>query len=265
MKKTIPLIGLLGLIWLLLCSHEFWITASEFRILPGDRVQISLWVGENFTGDPWEGRANRITKLIDSHGKYQQNLIDSIHGKGVDSIYFSLKEKGTHCISLATDFKFIELEAEKFNAYLEEDGLETAIAVRRERRETNKPGRERYCRNAKTLIQAGAFPGDFYSDATGLTCEIIPLVNPYTINENDSITYELRFENKPLGNVLIRHWNKPTANDQHLIAVKRTSPTGLVTFEKKPGETLISAVYMRECPDKSIADWESYWTGITFR
>lgn len=265
MKHVTLLTFLLLFSWLLLCSHEFWISPSGFRINPGERIRFSLWVGENFTGEVWEAGASRITRFGDVYGEEgERNLLDSIYNDRLDSIYVRFEEPGTHEVVLATNFKFISLEADKFNAYLAEDGLDDIIAIRHQRGETGKPSRERYCRNAKTLIQVGPSSSLGTVRPVGLPCELIPMDNPYRVSKGDSIAFEIRFHGRPLAGVLVRHWNKPAANNQHLIATARSDANGRVVFVRQTGETLVSAVYMRPCPDPLAADWESYWASVTF-
>ena len=63
---------------------------------------------------------------------------------------------GLHVIGYHSKHSSVTLEAPKFEAYLKEEGLERVSALRRERGESGKPGREIFSRCAKALVLGGA-------------------------------------------------------------------------------------------------------------
>ena len=73
----------------------------------------------------------------------------------------------------------IELASDKFNEYLKEDGLESAIQYRQKNGENNKVGKEYYQRSVKTVIQVGNEITDACLEPTGLPLDIILFENPY--------------------------------------------------------------------------------------
>jgi uncharacterized GH25 family protein len=263
-QQSLRRFAALPLLWILLCSHEFWMAPARYRVAPGESVRVALWVGENFEGEPWEAGSSRVARLADRSGGREQNLLGLLKNDRLDSLFVPFERAGTHPLVLATTFKFIELEAEKFNAYLEEDGLDVAQQTRQQRGETQKPGRERYCRNAKTLVQVGDKTTRCPLRRAGLPLEITPLQNPYRLAPGARIVYEIRFAGKPLAGLKVRHWNKPGLGGNNLVEMKQSDALGRVEFDLKAGETLISTVHMRECPDRAAADWESYWGSLTF-
>src|SRR5207249_7443329 len=60
----------------------------------------------------------------------------------------------------SSDLRSIELEPEKFESYLKDEGLERVVKIRSDRKETLKPGREVFSRCAKTLLKVGAGAAD---------------------------------------------------------------------------------------------------------
>ena len=67
----------------------------------------------------------------------------------------SAKRAGQHLLILQRDWAHIELEAEKFDNYLEHEGLEGILKLRREAGEDKSVGKERYRRYIKSLLKVG--------------------------------------------------------------------------------------------------------------
>jgi CRISPR/Cas system CMR-associated protein Cmr3 (group 5 of RAMP superfamily) len=83
-------------------------------------------VGENFKGENWSGNKDKVQQLF--HYTPSDNVVDvssklSSASKG-DSLQLPLQEEGTHMVVFNSTNSFISLEADKFNEYLKEDGLE---------------------------------------------------------------------------------------------------------------------------------------------
>ena len=92
----------------------------------------------------------------------------------------------------------MELKAEKFNKYVEEEGIEY-IRVERERRgESNSPALENFIRCAKALIQTGSASGNVYREKLGYTLELIPQSDPYQLTKGEALEFELLFRDKPI-------------------------------------------------------------------
>ena len=106
-------------------------------------------------------------------------IINIITKRPTDFAQISLAGPGTHLIALESYQQPISLKAEKFNAYIKEDGLTQAIDYRTQNKATGTPGREIYSRRAKVLLQVGDAPSDQVLRPIGQTLEIVPLRNPY--------------------------------------------------------------------------------------
>ncbi|MFX4462403.1 hypothetical protein ABTA61_19380, partial [Acinetobacter baumannii] len=63
---------------------------------------------------------------------------------------------------------FISLDPKKFNAYLEEDGLQYIKAERKKYNEENKNSNEYYQRSVKTILQVGNTLTDACTKPTSL-------------------------------------------------------------------------------------------------
>ena len=86
-------------------------------------------VGENFMGEPWDLKVHKVEKLDLHHGADVKSLLDSIKDDPKNNLSITLEEEGTHLLSLQSNNAFSELEAEKFNEYLKEDGLDDVLSI----------------------------------------------------------------------------------------------------------------------------------------
>ena len=162
-------------------AHEFWLQPKKFRYNVGEEVKIDFFVGENFTGEYWDLTKHKAEtmQVISAYGK--KDLKTTVKPTKGNNLTYKLANEGTHLFSMTSNQAYIELDAKKFNEYLEEDGIDDILALRKKNNELEKPSRENYSRYAKLLVQSGNKPDDVYKRKLNLKVEIIPLANPYTL------------------------------------------------------------------------------------
>jgi uncharacterized GH25 family protein len=268
-KKGLLFIGVLLAITCL--AHEFWLLPNKFIYQLGETANIRFNVGEHFKGDNWTGNKTRINSLvlITPSGSLQDLAQKLSENKG-DSLQLALNEPGTHMVLFNSKNSFIKLEAKKFNDYLQEDGLQTAIKYRKEHGEYSLAGTEYYQRSVKTLVQCGIRPddGSYCTKKTNLPLDIVPATNPYKpqiegsyINHNR--TYHVYFKQQPIPNIKVRYWCK-TLDGKLITKEKTTNKRGAVSFNQETGETMISCVHMERIVDDATPEWQSYWGSLTF-
>ena len=154
MKKSYLLLSLWA-VSAILYAHEFWFLPQKWFVEVGQPVLVQVRVGENFTGEPWEAGASRVTWFFTVLKKMETNRLQTLQKSGLYSLMVRFDQPGTHLVALATSRKFIELEATKFDAYLQEDGLEHVRRLRSQAGKSNQSGREMYFREAASLVQVG--------------------------------------------------------------------------------------------------------------
>src|SRR5688572_31173094 len=143
-------------------AHEFWLRPKKFKYAVGEEVKIDFVVGENFTGDFWDMSKHRVEKLelITAYGK--KDLTKSVKPTKGTNLTYKVASQGTQLITIQSNKAFIDLDAEKFNAYLAEDGLEDIIQLRKDRNETGSGAKEHYQRFCKLLLQSGTTIDEVY-------------------------------------------------------------------------------------------------------
>jgi len=264
MKKTISILLISTLAVAVALAHEFWLLPSAWFVQPGQLVQIRVRVGEGFTGERWEGSVKRIVRFASRLGDQETDRLADLKKSGLDSLEVSFAQNGSHLVLLTTNLSsYHEMEAEKFEDYLVEDGLEHVRAVRRKRGETGKIGRERYRREAATLIQVGDMPSPVAFDKTGFDLQIRPEKNPLLADAQKEMAFQIRFMGKKLAGALIRHW-RVDATGKAIVQMKITDHKGKVRFQLSPGEQMVSVVHMYPHPLPAEADWQSVWGNLTF-
>jgi len=262
MKKILSLFLLLFFSFLL-SAHEFWLEPEKFIYEPGDPINIRFLVGENFEGENWSGNSLKVNQLNFYSKDYTDDLSSEISDEKGDSIQISLYDEGTAMLTFNSNNSFINLDAEKFNEYLKEDGLQTAIDYRREHNESDSAGKEFFQRSVKTILQIGEVKDNTSSKKTNLPLDIIPLQNPYDLKENDSLTVKILFKKTPLKNAHIKAWNRI---DNHTTFTDYTSDEkGEIHLPvNQKGKWMISTVKMVRLNNNKEADWQSYWGSLTW-
>ncbi|MCS7210179.1 MAG: DUF4198 domain-containing protein [Chloroherpetonaceae bacterium] len=246
-----------------LYAHEFWLRPAKFRLKQGERTTLSLLVGENFTGEAWKFGQSTAIAFLQCHRSATETLVPVIKDGVAAPIELSFKYDGTYLIGLHTSPKFIELDAEKFAAYLKEEGLTDILALRSQKGDVKKPARELYRRCAKTLIQVGHLSDETASKELGFPLEIIPEHNPYLLQAGDAMRFRVVFNAKPLSRAQIKVWHR--RGSKVTTTTLHTDELGCASFAIVPdGEWMISLVKMIEATDTAKADYESFWASLTF-
>jgi uncharacterized GH25 family protein len=244
-------------------AHDYWLVPDTFFVKPGAAAALHLHVGDDFVSEkerPFQKKPTLRFDLV--RGKETVDLLPLGVEDKTPVATIKLKGTGTYLVRMDRAPQKIELEAEKFNKYLAEEGLDAILEQRRKLGEDKKPGRERYSRCLKALVQCGdlrdAAPG-----AVGQKLEIVPLANPYTLKAGETLKVRVEFDGKPLAGAQVFAHRR--AGEKVTTRTVQTTADGEAAFKLDgAGEYLIRLVHMRRCADKDGVDWESYWAALTF-
>jgi uncharacterized GH25 family protein len=241
-----------------LSAHDFWLEPSTFTPAPDQIVAVRLLVGQKFRGEPIPRSAALIERFV-AVGPSGETAVPGREG-GDPAGLVRAAAPGLTIVGYASRNSSVSLEAEKFEKYLVEEGLERVSAARRSRGETGKPARENFARCAKALLAVGG--GDGADRALGFRLELIAEKSPYASPPPDALPVRLLFEGKPLAGALVTAfpYDAPEAARS-----ARTDASGRATVDvSRRGQWLIKAVHMipSATPD---ADWQSLWASLTFR
>ncbi|HEX2546892.1 MAG TPA: DUF4198 domain-containing protein [Ramlibacter sp.] len=242
-------------------AHEFWMLPGSFHLPTAAATTLSLAVGEDFIGEPVAFAPALIAGLrrVSAEGTEELDA-RSAGGALGPRILVRLPRAGTHLFALETQPIENELPAADFNEYLREEGLHAVRQARAAAGTSELPGRERYRRNIKTLVQVGGQSDEAWKTRVGQRLEIVPAADPLQISAPASLTLQLLFDAQPLAGALVKLWH-----GTGVVAERVTDASGHVTVPiTRPGRWMASVVHMLPAPAGSNFDWDSYWGSLTF-
>lgn len=245
-------------------AHEFWMLPQQFQLPAAAAVPLTLAVGENFNGDPVPFSRPLVARLRRHAAGGSVDLLDTLPEDGDRrALPLRLPLPGTHLVELTTHPSEITLSADKFHAYLHEEGLDHVIALRERAGTAAKPGRERYRRTIKTLVQVGQTYDQSFATRTGQRLELVPAAHPGLRGAGEDLGFQLLFDGRALPGALVKFWHQ--RKGQTLVVRTRTDGRGQVVVTPPwPGTWMASAVHMVPASDSPAHDWDSYWANFTF-
>jgi uncharacterized GH25 family protein len=242
-------------------AHDFWIQPATFRPGVPSPLALGLRVGDDFPrGQGYRRNPQHIVRFVIVGPGGSQPVL-GVDGRDPAGLV-RITEPGIYVVGYESTATVLELAADRFEAYLREEGLEHVLRHRVERGETNRPGREAFARCAKTLVLAGTAAPAGYDRALGFILELIPEQNPYGLQAGEELAVRLLYRGAPLGGgrVVARH-----AADSAATVEARTDPQGQARLRLgRPGVWLLRSLHMVPAPQAARAEWESFWASLTF-
>jgi len=276
MSRRFLIVALLAYAASAALAHEVWLEAPRFRLQPDDTVHVRAFVGANFVGEPWTNKAAKVYHLMrfgpapaDTTNLTPKNVAETDTFRTA----FTFARPGTHLVLLQSTSSFIELPADKFTAYLREEGLDYALKLRQENEETTKPGREVYSRCVKTLLQVGdpalmpLAADSACRHAYGLPLELVPEQNPYRLAADKALTVRVLRNGRPAFGAAVQVWQRQPGGLPTTHYTTRANQNGRILLRLSgPGPYLLATVDMRPAPARlrERADWQSVWASLTF-
>ena len=243
----------------LAAAHEFWLWPSPFSFPAGGTTTLGMYVGEHFDGEQ--------IAVSPSHAAGLRAHAAGARGGQVaaqpapPSLKMTFTQPGTHIVAFDSAPSLLTLSADKFHAYLHEEGLDAIIGQREREGSAEKPGRERYRRHTKALLKVGHADSAF-GQRTGQRLEILPLADPLSASPGMTIGFRVLFDDKPLPGMLVKAWHRKGA--QTLVIRARSDADGQARFTLPyAGPWMVSTVHMIAAGAEE-ADWDSFWGNLTF-
>jgi len=245
-------------------GHDFWMEARPWMAAPGGAVEFRLYLGEVLQVEEerpfaapglqrWlllgGGRTNDLRLL--ARGGIEPPTCVPLAAPGT---YLAVQERGPFHVTL---------EPAEFEKYLVEEGLEAVRDQRRAAGLADRPGRERYRRHLKAILQAGDAADDAATQPVGQRLEIVPLTPPARLRTGDRLAARVLWEGRPLAGVLVTLGQRP--GDTVTRDAARSDARGEVAFTvRERGLSILRGVHMQPATDTADADWDSFWAAVTF-
>jgi uncharacterized GH25 family protein len=250
-------------------AHDFWVQPDRFDHPPGALVTMTLQVGHGEDRQRSRIPRSRITRFaaIGPDGEETDLRAALDLGGSASDGAFRLSGEGAHMLVLETDSRAqSRLPADRFNRYLEEEGLTPAIELRRRTGRTDAEGTEIYGRRAKSIVLIGSPVPEAQVNITrpvGLTLEIVPEASPYTLPRASPLPVRVYYEGAPLTGALVKLTN--LEDDAAPIAAQRTDGSGRTAFAiPRTGSWLLSVVWTRPLPPGNGTDFETVFSSLSF-
>jgi uncharacterized GH25 family protein len=250
-------------------AHDFWVQPDAFRVAPGDTVPFSLQVGHGTERERSAMPLRRIVRFdATGPGARRVDLRKRLQiGGATGDATAAFAKSGLYVVALATDDTAISrLPADKFNAYLKEEGLTPAVTLRKRLGSTQAEGVERYGRRTKTLVQVGTPDAKAQAHAlrpVGLSLELVPEANPYAVPRAARLPVRVYYQGRPLAGAQVKRIDLD--NDALPAQVLRTDAAGRVTFAMPTrGRWLLAVAWTRPLVGNKQADFETVFSSLSF-
>jgi uncharacterized GH25 family protein len=248
-------------------AHDMWLQPRSFGQPDSGPSAVAFQVGHGADRQRWAVAIDRVAVLrsIGPRGVVNQKGVLKPGGLAQD-VQFSLLGAGTHILVLQSLHAQSDLPAARFNDYLKQEGLTSAVVARAKAGSAMTPGREIYSRRAKALIQVGS-PTEaaqvHVTQPVGLSLEIVPEVNPYGLRAAAALPIRVIFEGRPLSGALVKLTNlefdsRPA--ESHL-----TDGKGRAVFQApRNGVWLLNVVWTKPISGNRRAEFETTFSSLTF-
>lgn len=263
--KAVSAIIAITFITLTAAAHDLWMEPETFFVRPGSKTAIYMYLGEglgNREEKPYLQHKTDSFEVLSRFGVFDLRTLAERDAGPI--LRFAGDTEGTYLFSMVRNATLIEIDADKFEAYLREEGLEEIIAERKRLGESDMPGRERYSRYLKTILQVGTELDASPKKQTNARLEILPQDNPYAKRVGDRAKFQVLFAGRPLRNkaVFVDRRTGGQSDSQKLV----TDSDGTVVLKlDAKGTWLIRLVHMQRCERMcKDVDWESFWATLSF-
>ena len=231
----------------------------------GQVTKLHLFVGEALKKEEervYQAAKTNSFQLLSPSGPFDVRTMADADKSPI--LNFSSNYPGTYLFSMERNWSYITLDADKFEAYLKDEGMGYIITERQRLGETKKEGHERYSRFLKSIVQVGDNVTGNSKTRIGSKLEIVPLDNPYRKKVGGMLSFQVWFDGRPLTEHTVFADNRD--GDSITTQELKTDKGGVAEVKlNRKGIWLIRVVHMERCETRcGEADWESFWGALSF-
>jgi len=266
MRRLIYLILLISTLCAPAIGHDFWLEADQFHLNSGDVVKMNIRLGHPEDKSDWVLDPDRLVafRSFNSAGVSDLQLyFQSLKG---ESIPFRLNQSGLNVVAIESTESFSKLEAEKFNEYIDKEGLSTIKIYRSNRSLEQEPGREFYSRRAKALMQIGDTQSTDQQIATnpvGLSLEIVPLANPYALEKSDPLDVLILYRGRPLPGATVKLLNIGEHHGHTKLSL--SNGNGIASFPRPhKGKWMMQVIWSDILEHNRDAEFSTIFSSLSF-
>jgi uncharacterized GH25 family protein len=241
-----------------LVAHDLYLMPQKFRAAAGESILLSAHTGDSFPGSEHSVDPARLTSYPALPEGSWRMLGKATHAT------VKIASPGGKVYGVATQPRFLEMEAAKFEEYLREEGLAAASALRQSKGESTAKSREMYAKFAKTYVAAET-AGAAYRTPLGLKIEFVPQADPAALKPGGELPVIVLFNGQPLAGVQVELALSadPKQKSLHRIAGRTDAQGRLNIAIPAAGKVRLHCVQMERVAQPTH-DWESSWASFTF-
>lgn len=247
-------------------AHDFWLEAPKGTVAIEEATPLRARVGDHFEGELYARNPRHIV-WFRAEGNHHKQDVGGTNGKNPAG---ELTWKKDDLVVVAYESKptLLTLEAEKFNGYLDEEGLTAIKATRKKLGRLGEPGKELFSRCAKTVVRVGKGHDKGFDRRMGLTLEIIPKQDPSKLRTGETLEIQVLHLGKAIEHIEIDALCRGPKGDEKDVVTStkvRTDKDGNAKIKiDRAGAWLLAGVHMHRAPAGSDANWRSWWASLTF-
>lgn len=247
-------------------AHDFWLQPLGWQAAPGAPLPFSIEVGHASFREHWGADASHLLSLVDLANGGAVDVKPLFKpGGNVPHLTRVFRREGLHIVSLVSTNTLSDLPSIRFNDYIKVEGLTPAIDARMRAGAMKDNGRELYSRRAKALIQVGRTQAGDDAIATrpiGLTLEVVPLKNPYSLGPDHILPVQVLYEGRPLPGALVKLTNLEF--DARPLRMARTDASGRASFQvPQIGSWLVNVIWTKPIASGD-ANFLTTFSSLTF-
>ncbi len=187
----------------------------------------------------------------------------------LNALSFKTGTAGTYGVGLSIRPRVLEMTADSFNNYLDHSGVQDVLAARKADGTLEQPVAEKYSKHVKALFQVGDTRTANHTAVYGYPIEIVPQLNPFSLNAGDTLPVKVLFKGKPVRDQLVYagYAGAHGASDSEQVeepVSTRTNADGVARIElPHDGRWFVRLIHMRPSVEDGV-DYESNWATLTF-
>ncbi|WP_306257747.1 DUF4198 domain-containing protein [Pararhizobium sp. IMCC21322] len=254
-------------------AHEFWIEPDTSQIAVGEGFTATLNVGQDLSGSTYSYLPPRFERFTITAGG-STKPVESRVGDN-PALQMRIEDPGLQIIAYQSKIEGLTYASpEKFQQFLDYEGLDWVLDTHKERGLPSKNFRENYTRFAKSLVQVGPYKSDGSSadQAVGLPIELVAMNSPFEPGR-ERLEVQLLRSGLPLENIQIATFQR-NIDGSVSRRLTRSDANGIADILiDSGGFFLVSAVQMEAIDPKQSAEavngripvWQSLWASLSFR
>ena len=248
-------------------AHDFWVQPRSFIVPAPANVPITILVGHGQFRQRWAAPVERVValKVLGPDG-ISEHRGELKPGLAPADAFLTMQKPGTYTVALETNPAKSDLPALRFNTYLKDEGIAPAIQYRQRTGQMQADGKEIYSRRAKSLVQVG--PLDPASSAAvpkpiGMTLELVPERNPYTMKPRDPLAVHVLWHGQPLPGAFVKLTNLDF--DAVPVETHTTDRGGRAVFAFPPrGAWQFNVIWTQPLRGNPDGDFATVFSSLTF-